>query len=60
MEPLLSNDEAALKKIAKDGNPESQALAKALLDIADRAPLVVGHSVLTGDLKSFLRKAGAE
>jgi len=35
-------------------------IAKAMLQTADIAQLVVGHSVLTSDLKSFLRRGGVE
>lgn len=58
--PLSDEVRSELKTISEKGSSESRVLAKAMLQTADSTQLVVGHSVLTSDLKSFLRRAGVE
>jgi len=58
--PLSEEAVSALGAISAKGSPESQILAKAMLDIGNRSQLVIGQSVLTSDLKAFLHRAGVE
>lgn len=52
--------DAQLKGLAKNGGLEAKVLARAMADIAERAQLVIGHSVLASDLRTFLRRAGVD
>jgi S1-C subfamily serine protease len=60
LSPLTPEVDAELKTLAKSGGAEAQILARAMLDIAERAQLVIGHTVLTADLRDFLRRAGVD
>ena len=60
LSPLTPEVDSQLKDLAKTGGPEAKVLARAMADIAERAQLVIGHSVLTADLWSFLRNAGVD
>lgn len=58
--PLTNEVKSDLEKLSKSGGPEAKVLAQAMIDIAERAQLLIAHSVMTTDLQAFLRRAGVE
>jgi S1-C subfamily serine protease len=58
--PLMPGTRSKLQGLLTSGGPEAKVLAQAMIDIAERAQLVIGQSVLVTDLQAFLRRAGAE
>lgn len=58
--PLNRSLKSKLENISKSGGTEAQVFAQALIDIGERAQLVIALSVMTTDLRDFLRKAGVE
>jgi S1-C subfamily serine protease len=60
LSPLTNESHSQLMAISNNGSSEAKTLASAMIDIAQRAQLVIGHSVLTKDLRSFLQRGGIE
>jgi len=60
LNPLTRQHSSELEALAKDGGPEAKTLAQAMLDLSNRAQLVIGHSVLTLDLRAFLLRADVQ
>jgi S1-C subfamily serine protease len=60
LSPLTTDVASQLNTLSKSGSPEGKVLAQAMGDIAQRAQLVIGHSVLTNDLRKFLQRGGIE
>jgi S1-C subfamily serine protease len=58
--PLTNEVKSELERLSKSGSPEGKTLAHAMIDIAERAQLVIAQSVMTNDLQKFLRRAGVE
>jgi S1-C subfamily serine protease len=60
LSPISDHSATGLKKLSESRAPESKTLALAMLDIARRSQMVIGHAVVTADLKGFLRRAAVE
>jgi hypothetical protein len=60
LSPLTSGAASQLKTLSESGSQEVKVLAQAMFDIAQRSQLVIGHSVLTKDLRKFLQRGGIE
>jgi S1-C subfamily serine protease len=58
--PLTTEVSSKLQDLLKSGGPESKVLAQSMLDIAQRAQLVIGLCVSLTDLEDFLRSANIE
>lgn len=58
--PLTREVQSQLESLWKNGGPEAKVLAHAMLDIGERAQLVVAQSIIAADLRKFLRGVGVE